>query len=87
MGELQKRIQQEIAILRQARDELRVQMDLAKKDGRDQWEVIEKKWQRLEGQLKLAEEDARESAGEVSEAMSIVVDEIKEAYQRIRSRF
>ncbi len=87
MGEAQGRIQRELDILRQARDEMRVQMDLAKKDARDQWEVIEKKWQHLEGQLKLAEDDARDSAGDVNDALGLLVDEIKEAYQRIKSRF
>ncbi len=87
MGEAQGRLQRELDILRQARDEMRVQMDLAKKDARDQWEVIEKKWQHLEGQLKLAEDDAKESAGEVSQALDLLADEIKEAYKRLRSRF
>ncbi len=46
MADLLEEIQKEIESLKQVRDELRVKADLAKMETRDQWQVIEKKWQR-----------------------------------------
>lgn len=87
MADLQESVQKEIESLKQIRDELRVKADLAKMETRDQWEAIEKKWQHLEGQLKSLNEDAKASVGEIGEAVSLVLSEIKEGYTKIKGHF
>jgi phage-related minor tail protein len=73
-----------IANLRQQRDELRVQMHLAKADAQDEWQKLEKKWQQIEVKLERAGAEARESAGDVGTAVELVAKEIGRAYDRIR---
>ncbi len=73
-----------IASLRQQRDELRVQMHLAKADARDEWEKLEKRWEQIEAKLEKAGSEARSSAGDVGAAIEQVASEIGRAYDRIR---
>jgi len=87
MADLLEGIQKEIESLKQVRDELRVKADLAKMETRDQWQVIEKKWQHVEGQLKELNKDAKSSASEISDAVSLVLGEIKEGYTKIKTHF
>jgi hypothetical protein len=87
MADLQESVQKEIESLKQVRDELRVKADLAKMETRDQWETIEKKWHHLEGQVKSLNEDAKASASEIGDAVSLVLGEIKEGYTKIKEHF
>jgi len=70
--------------LRQTRDELRVQMHLAKADARDDWDNLEKKWDEFQGKLDKVEDAAEDSAKDVGGALAALGDEIKAGYQRIR---
>ncbi|MBT8443302.1 MAG: hypothetical protein KJO13_01065, partial [Gammaproteobacteria bacterium] len=70
--------------LRQARDELRVQMHLAKADARDEWEKLEPKWDEFEERLDKLEDAAEDTAEDVGKALSSLGDEIKNGYERIR---
>lgn len=73
-----------IASLQQQRDELRLQMHLAKADARDEWEKLEKKWREIESRLDRAGDAARASAGDVGHAVEQVARELGRAYDRIR---
>lgn len=73
-----------IAELRQQRDELKLQMHLAKADARDEWEKLEKKWREVEVKLDKAGAEAKASAGDVGHAVEQVAREISRAYDRIR---
>jgi hypothetical protein len=75
----------EIDVLRQGRDELRVQMHLAAADARDVWDKVEKNWSHLEGRLKVIGEVGKESAEDVEEAAKSLIDEIKEGYKHLRN--
>ena len=70
--------------LRQARDELRVQMHLAKADARDEWDKLERKWDDFEQKMDKVEDAAEDSAEDVGNALSALGEEIKSGYQRIR---
>lgn len=72
--------------LRQERDELRLKLHLGKAELRDEWETLERKWERLEGRVEGAAEEARESSREVGAAFGVLADELGEAYRRIRAR-
>jgi uncharacterized protein YoxC len=72
------------AELRQTRDELRVQMHLAKADARDEWERLEKKWDDFEEKWDKVEDVAEDAGKDVGQALSALGAEIKSGYQKIR---
>jgi SMC interacting uncharacterized protein involved in chromosome segregation len=81
---LRERLKRELEDLRAMRDELRVRLHLGKLDAQEQWEQIEKQWQHVESKLKLAGEAGREVAEDVGEATSLVIEEMKEGYAKLR---
>jgi hypothetical protein len=85
MDEQAKR-QQILDKLRQERDELRVRLHLGKAELKDEWEALEKKWERLEARMAEAAEGARETSREVGATFGVLSEEIGEAYRRIRAR-
>ncbi len=81
---LRERLERELEDLRAMRDELRVRLHLGKLDAKEQWEQIEKQWQHVESKLKLAGEAGREVAEDIGEASSLVIEEMKEGYIKLR---
>jgi chromosome segregation ATPase len=79
-----KTLDQLLADLRQQRDELRLQMHLAKAEARDEWDAIEKRWQQVESRLGRAADEAKSGAQNVGAALEQVAEEIGSAYRRIR---
>lgn len=78
--ELEKLVQQ----LEQQRDELRVKMSLAKLDAREEWNKIEKKWEELRAKSQPVREELGTTAGNVSTALRMAADEIRDGYARLR---
>lgn len=72
--------------LRRERDELKLKMHLGKAELKDEWETLERKWERLEERMGGAAEEAREASRDVGAAFGVLADELGEAYRRIRSR-
>ena len=72
--------------LRAQRDELRVQMHLAKAEIRDEWDEVEKKWDVAQEKLDGLVEDAGVAAKEAQQVLKIVGEEIGETYDRIKIR-
>lgn len=65
--------------LKQKRDELRVQMNLASKEIKEEWDELEDKMEHFTAQARLGE------TGEgVSKALGQLGHELKEGYNRIR---
>ena len=62
------------------RERLRVQVNLARKELQDDWQVVEKKWRHLEQHLADYSDRAKESAYHVAE-------EIVEAYRALKDHF
>ncbi len=83
-SELKKRLGVEIDTLRQARDELRVQIHLGAAEARQVWEGIEKNWGHLEARLKRVGHATQESATEIEEAAETLVKKIKDGYKHVR---
>ena len=71
--------------LRQKRDELRVQMNLASREMRDEWEELEDKLEEFTDRAKRAAEDADlKTTGEgVGKALGQLGEELKLGYERI----
>lgn len=84
MADLDDRLAMLKEDLRQTRDELRVQMHLAKAEARDDWDNLEKKWDDFQGRMDKVEDAAGDAAKDVGGALSSLGEEIKAGYQRIR---
>jgi hypothetical protein len=80
----QSRMHEEFEKLKQRRDEIRVQLDLGKKDARAAWDEVEGKWQQLEGKVKVLASEARDAAEDVATAADVLMDEIREGFTRLR---
>lgn len=72
--------------LKEDRDELRLQIHLAKADARDEWEKAEKKWRTLKKKVETAAREGRAASKDVGAAAKLLVNELKEAYIRIRRK-
>jgi len=81
---LSDKFEDELKVLRTLRDELRVQANLAQKEAHDLFESAEKKWDTLEGKLERIGHESAEAAREIGQAASLLADEIRDAYRRIR---
>lgn len=72
-------IEKVVGSLKTLRDEIRVQIHLAKAELKDEWEELEPKFQEMEGKLNDAAEETRQ-------AVNVIADELSTAYQRIKER-
>lgn len=75
-----------IAHLKTLRDEIRVQIHLAKAELKDEWEELEDKWDDVEEALEEAKKDAAEVAEEARQTVNVIVEELGDAYRRIKER-
>lgn len=65
--------------LKRTRDEIKLKIHLGSKDVQDEWNQLEKRWSSFEGKAELDR-----SAKDVGDAVKILADELKDAFQRIR---
>ena len=72
--------------LRQKRDELRVQLHLASREAKDEWEELEEKMDEFSGKAKqlAGEAGLRETGQGLGKALGQLGNEIKLGYERIR---
>jgi CBS domain-containing membrane protein len=79
-----EKLADEFEALKRVRDELRVQIHLAKADARDLWDRTERKLEEVEGSLRLLSKGAEEPLQDAAEAARGLLREIREGYRRIR---
>ena len=84
MSEIKDRLHGEYEKLKQRRDELRVQVDLGKKEAQDAWDELEGKWEQLEGRFKVLARESKDAAGEVAAAAEVLLGEVKDGFARLR---
>lgn len=77
-------LDRDLAHLATARDELRVQLQLAKAEIKDEWSKLEDKYQRVEGEVRKLSDSAKTPAKEISQAARTLLDEIKHGYDRVK---
>lgn len=65
--------------LKTLRDEIKVQVHLAKAELKDEWEELEPKFEDMEEKLGSAAEGTRQT-------VNVIAEELAEAYRRIRDR-
>ena len=70
--------------LKQERDELNLQMHLAKAEAHDEWERLEVKWKHFQSKAASVGDVAAETSKDVGAATRILADELKRGYQHIR---
>jgi dsDNA-specific endonuclease/ATPase MutS2 len=76
-----------IESLRQERDELNLQLHLAKAEVKQEWEQLEKKWDNLEQRFDSFGNEAKASAGEVAASLRQVAADLDRAYKRLRKNW
>ncbi len=72
--------------LQQQRDELLVQAGLAKLEAKEEWEKTEQQLEHLKGKVQAALAEAKNASEDVLAGIQILGEEIKSAYDRIKSR-
>ena len=82
--ELKQELNNLVDALVQQRDELRVQINLAQKDVRDEWDDIEGKLESIRSKADLIGDEVGDSSKDVLEAVKLVADEVKTGFDRIR---
>lgn len=77
-------IQDLVKELKEERDELRLQIHLAKAEALDEWDKTEKKWRELKKKVESATKEGKAASINIAAAAKLLVNELKEAYTRIR---
>jgi chromosome segregation ATPase len=86
MADVKEQITNALEHFKQQRDELQVQLHLAKADAKDEWARLEQQWEETKPKLEAAREEAGKTAESVGAALSLAIDELKKGYERLRSR-
>lgn len=73
-----------VGTLARLRDELKLQMHLAKADVKTEWEKYEMKWKELQRKLPGIENASAETGREVRQAIQLLMEELTKGYDRIR---
>lgn len=84
MSELMEITEKFINDLKQERDHLRVQMALAKAEAKEQWAVLEKKWEKFSREAEVFADVAKDTAKEAGDDLSVLGSDIKDGYKRLR---
>ena len=84
MSELRDRLENEFETLKTYRDELRVQLDLGKKEIEDAWQEAEHKWSKLEGHLGRLTREGAEVLDDIGEAAELLVGEIRDGFKELK---
>lgn len=86
MAEVPEQITKTLEHLKQQRDELHVQLHLAKADAKDEWARLESRWDEIKPKLEAAREEVGKTTESVGAALGLAIDELKKGYERLRSR-
>jgi hypothetical protein len=77
-------VEAKLVDLARVRDEVRVRMHLAKAEAKDVFEKLEDRWARLVGKVGAVKDASTETASDLKAATGLVVDELKEGYERLK---
>ena len=86
MADVKEQMTKTLEHLKQQRDELQVQLHLAKADAKDEWARLENQWEEIKPKLEAAREEVGRTAESVGAALGLAIDELKKGYERLRSR-
>lgn len=71
--------------LQKLRDELKLQAHLFSMEVKDEWHELEQKWDKVNQELQPLEQATSTSLNEISAAAKLLMEEIKNGYERIKS--
>ena len=86
MSDVTDQITKALEHFKQQRDELQVQLHLAKAEAKDEWNRLESQWDDIKPKLEAARDEAGKTAESVGAALGLAIDELKKGYERFRSR-
>ena len=86
MSQERAKLEELIGKLKQERDELRVQIHLAKAEAKDEWEELERKWEVVENKLAALKRETKDASKDIGAALGVLSEEIANAYKRIRKK-
>ncbi|GKS64274.1 MAG: hypothetical protein OEU68_18785 [Nitrospira sp.] len=86
MSDVKEQMTKALDHLKQQRDELQVQLHLAKADAKDEWARLETQWDEIKPKLEAAREEVGKTAESVGAALGMAIEELKKGYERLRSR-
>jgi uncharacterized protein (DUF3084 family) len=72
--------------LKHQRDEIKLQLQLAKAEARDEWETTEHKFEQLRNKAEAVRDEIGEASEDVLAALKITAEEIKHGYDRVRKK-
>jgi hypothetical protein len=78
--------QQELNRLAEIRDELRIQLNLAKADAQQEWDKLEVSWGRVQEELQRVATNTKEPVHNISASARQLLDELKLGYERVREQ-
>jgi hypothetical protein len=84
--ELKAFLQQEMNRVAEIRDELKVQLQLAKADLQGEWNKLEITWERVQEELQRVANHTKEPVHNMGSAVKQLLDELKQGYERVRSQ-
>jgi hypothetical protein len=84
-SEIKASLQKEMDALVKARDELKLQLSLAKSEAKDEWARLETSFERLQAEIKRIGIDAKEPLKDIGSAALHLIDEIKKGYTKVKS--
>ena len=84
-NDFKQALDRDLAKLAQTRDELRVQVSLARADAHDEWKRLEQTWQKVEGEVKRAVDHTKQPTRELGGAVRELMAELKRGYARIKT--
>ena len=84
--DLKSVLQEDLVKLAAARDELRVQIELAKAEAKEEWNRLETTWLQIQDEVKRTAEHSKEPIHNVGAAVRQLLDELKTGYERVRAQ-
>ena len=81
---MNEQLEKVIESLKQGRDELNVQIHLAKAEAKDLWQETEDKWKHLRDQLDKIDNETGDTAKNIGATAMVVADEIKHGYEKLK---
>ena len=84
MSEVGKRLEEEMEGVRRVRDELRVQIHLARAEAKERWEELEHKYREAEAKARLVKRESEKPIQDVGAALRNLLREIRDGYRQIR---
>jgi len=81
---LKASLQRDLDLLKQTGEELRVQATLARAELKNEWERLEKRLHQAQEEINRVSEHAKGPLHEIERASRSLLDEIKQAFDRLR---